>query len=218
MVIDERCYTILPDQIATYVANCGAVAQPIERRYGGRLVGAFTTATATLNQYVHLWAWEDAREREEVRRRRDADPEWEAYAASSRPRAVHQESRLLVPTDFSPTQMAAPRFADRAMAFEERTYTLHPGTLAAFVATFREKAMPVYTALGFAMVGYFTVDIGTLNQVVFINRWPDLDARQDIYRRAAASAEWKAYLATNQARIVQQESRFLVPTDFSPLT
>jgi len=26
------------------------VAQPIERRYGARLVGAFTTATATLNQ------------------------------------------------------------------------------------------------------------------------------------------------------------------------
>lgn len=61
MVIDERCYTILPNQIATHVANCGAVSQPVERRYGGRLVGAFTTATATLNQYVHLWAWEDAR-------------------------------------------------------------------------------------------------------------------------------------------------------------
>ncbi|MGE0254550.1 MAG: NIPSNAP family protein [Alphaproteobacteria bacterium] len=217
MVIDERCYTILPEHIAAYVANCGRIAQPIERRYGARLLGAFTTTTATLNQYVHLWAWEDARERELVRARRDADPEWIDYAAGSRVRAVHQESRLLVPTAFSPTQMAGPVFPDHAMAFEERTYTLHPGNLAAFVETFREKAMPVYAALGFAMVGYFTVDIGTLNQVVFMNRWPSLDARQEAYRRAAACTDWQAYLAANQARIVQQESRFLVPTDYSPL-
>lgn len=114
--------------------------------------------------------------------------------------------------------MTAPRFPDRAMAFEERAYTLHPGTLAAFVAALREMAMPVYTALGFAMVGYFTVDIGTLNQVVSINRWLDRDTRQDIYSRAATSTEWKAYLAANQARIVQQESRFLMPMDFSPIT
>jgi hypothetical protein len=66
------------------------------------MVGYFSTEVGTLNQVVHLWAYEDFEERTRKRAELVADEDWKAYVAKVRPLILHQENRILVPAPFSP--------------------------------------------------------------------------------------------------------------------
>ena len=68
----------------------------------GRVVGIFATEVGTLNQVVHMVAFDDLADRTRRRTALRADPAWEAYARQVRPMIVHQEKRLMVPAPFSP--------------------------------------------------------------------------------------------------------------------
>ncbi|MFY9958510.1 NIPSNAP family protein [Bradyrhizobium sp.] len=68
----------------------------------GRVVGVFATEFGTLNQIVHMVAFEDLADRAVRRATLRANPEWEAYARQVRPMIVAQENRLLMPASFSP--------------------------------------------------------------------------------------------------------------------
>lgn len=217
MVIDERSYTLDPMQVADYIAASRDSGQALQKKHGARLLGAFTTNTGILNQYVHLWGWNDPKEREDKRRERDADPDWKAYVAGGRGRVLAQQDRLMVPVDFSPMQMTPPAVTGKGV-YERRTYTFHPGQLAGYVADFRTVAVPAFKRAGFELIGLFTVDIGTLNQAIIYLRWKGFDERMRLFANTRDDEGFKQLRAANFQRIVQQESHFLIPTEFSPLT
>lgn len=217
MVIDERAYTLDVREVGNYIANSRDAGQAVQKKHGANLVAAFTTNTAMLNQYVHWWAWNSPDERDAGRSRRDADPEWKAYVASNRGRVLRQENRMLVPTEFALLKDKVPPLKGKALAYEERTYTLYPGQSAAFCQTVRDQALPLFERYGYELVGLYTVDVGTLNQVVFLQRWKSLDERGRIAAEMVKDKAFQEYRATNVARVITQEMRFLIPTDFSPL-
>jgi len=217
MLIDERAYTLDVREIDHYLAGCRDRGLPIQRRHGGNLVAAFTTNTGVLNQLVQWWAWQDPAERDERRRARDADPEWQAYLADNRGRVLRQESRLMVPADFSRLKDKVPPLEGRALVYEERSFTLFPGQLAAFVALVRDRLLSLFERYGYELVGFYTLDTGTLNQVVFLQRWKSLDERAENAAAFLKDKEVQDYRLANTARIITQEARILVPTDFSPL-
>ena len=67
------------------------------------------------------------------------------------------------------------------------------------------------------MIGYFTSEIGPLNQIVHLWGYDTLDERSRRRRVLAETAEWKAFLAKVLPLIVAMESKILVPTAFSPI-
>ena len=103
------------------------------------------------------------------------------------------------------------------MIVEERTYTLQPGKTAEWVAFYGERGLPVQQRLLGKLIGFFTSEIGTLNQVVHIWAYDSLAHREQCRANLAGDADWKAYQRDAPKVIVTMENRILVPVPFSPL-
>lgn len=102
MIVDLRVYTLQPGRTGELLELFEAEGLPLYRKYCGTLIGYFTSESGTLNQVIHLWGYRDVLDRETRRARLAEDPAWQTYLRRSLPLVLHQESRILRPTDFSP--------------------------------------------------------------------------------------------------------------------
>ncbi len=104
------------------------------------------------------------------------------------------------------------------MIVEQRTYDFHPGKLPDFFRLYEETGARVLQmrVLG-NLLGYFTTEIGGLNQSVHLWGYTSLDDRAD--RRAALMREdlWRDFLGQITPLLQKQESKILLPNDFSPI-
>ena len=100
---------------------------------------------------------------------------------------------------------------------ELRTYTFHPGKLPEFIRIYEQEGLEVQKRILGNMLGYFTTEIGTLNQVVHLWGYEDLNQRQERRVRLAADPGWQGYLAKILPLIQTMESKIIVPTRFSPI-
>lgn len=104
------------------------------------------------------------------------------------------------------------------MIVEQRTYDFQPGTLPKFFKLYEETgAREMQQRILGNLLGYFTTELGPLNQTVHLWGYASLDDRAE--RRAALAAEpdWLAFLAQVTPLMQRQESKILIPTAFSPL-
>jgi hypothetical protein len=102
MIVDERTYTLHPGKLREWMALYEKEGLPVQSRILGRLVGFFVTEVGTLNQIVHLWAYDSFAERERRRAEMAADPQWQGYLAKVGPLLQKMENRILTPLPFSP--------------------------------------------------------------------------------------------------------------------
>lgn len=100
------------------------------------------------------------------------------------------------------------------MLVEMRTYTTHPGRLRDYLALYQAEGLAIQQRILGRLVGYYSSEIGELNQVVHLWAYQDLNERAQ--RRAAllADAGFKAYVQKMLPLLVKQESRILTPTAF----
>jgi hypothetical protein len=99
---------------------------------------------------------------------------------------------------------------------EERIYTLYPGRLPAYLQLYEEEGLAIQRPILGELVGYFSTEIGPLNQIVHLWRYQDLGDRAA--RRAALQSNpaWRTYVAKVQPMIREQENKILIPAPFSP--
>ena len=95
MIVEERIYTARPGKAQEYVGMYEAEGLAIQRPILGHLVGYFTSDIGTLNQIVHLWAYEDLNQRDKCRAAMQADPDWQVYLVKNRPFMLKQETRIM---------------------------------------------------------------------------------------------------------------------------
>lgn len=103
------------------------------------------------------------------------------------------------------------------MIYEERTYTIKPGTIAEYIKNYEELGLPVQLEVLENLVGFWHTEVGGLNKVVHIWGYDSLDDRAERRTRLAEHPGWPAYLDANLALIEEQENRVLIPASFSPL-
>lgn len=103
------------------------------------------------------------------------------------------------------------------MIVEERIYTLHPGKLPEYLRLYESEGMAIQTRILGRMVGYFTTDIGPLNQVIHMWGYDSLDERGRRRAEMAADPGWKSYVAKIQPLVRTMENKILLPTAFSPI-
>jgi hypothetical protein len=101
------------------------------------------------------------------------------------------------------------------MIVEQRTYTFHPGKLPEFLQIYEREGLDTQKAILGNMIGYFTTDIGPLNQVVHLWAYRDYADREERRARLGADKGWQAYLAKALPLIQTMESKILIPTRFS---
>jgi hypothetical protein len=103
------------------------------------------------------------------------------------------------------------------MIVEQRTYTLHVGKIPEFLRLYETEGLPIQTRILGRLIGFFTTEIGPLNQVVHLWGYESLDDRARRRAEMVADPAWKA-LAPNILPMIQvQESKILNPAPFSPI-
>src|SRR5436190_11934657 len=112
------------------------------------------------------------------------------------------------------TQSSSKRGA--SMIVDHRTYELQPGRLREFLALYEKEGLPVQQKHLGNLVGYFTTEVGNVNEIVHIWGYQDLADRTK--RRAAMAADpaWQAYLQKSREFMRHMNNKILVPTSFSP--
>ncbi|TCG07966.1 NIPSNAP family protein [Paraburkholderia steynii] len=102
MFYEIRTYTVQPGKLKEYLQNFEAEGLPIISRHA-KLIGWWYTEVGTLNQVVHIWAWESLDERVKRRAALLEDPNWmNRFIAKATPLLIDQESRIMLPASFSP--------------------------------------------------------------------------------------------------------------------
>lgn len=103
------------------------------------------------------------------------------------------------------------------MLYEMRTYRLKTGATPAYVKLVEEEGIAIQKSHLGQLVGYFTSEIGPLNEIVHIWAYASLDDRAARRARLAADPAWQAFGPKIQALIEVMENKILLPTSFSPL-
>lgn len=102
MLLDVRTYTCRPGTIKQHLALYEEMGKGPQTRHLGQPLAYMTTETGNPNQYIHIWVYENAGDREAKRNAMWADPDWIAYTQASAKLGalVEQENKLMKPVDF----------------------------------------------------------------------------------------------------------------------
>lgn len=102
MIIDEHIYTFLPGKLDEFLKLYEQEGLALQTRILGNLIGYFYTDIGPMNQIVHLWGFDSYSERDRRRRELLSDPSWGQYLPKVRSLMTQQETKILIPTSFSP--------------------------------------------------------------------------------------------------------------------
>ena len=97
------------------------------------------------------------------------------------------------------------------MIYEIRTYTLRPGQIPEFEKRF-EAALSVRLKYS-ELAAFWHTDVGTLNQVIHVWPYENLEHRSDVRTRAAQEPGWPPKA---QDLLLSMKSEIFIPAPFSP--
>lgn len=104
MLLDVRTYTCRPGTIKKHLAIYEQYGKVPQTRHLGQPLAYLVTETGNVNQFIHIWVYENAGDRERKRAAMWADPDWVKYTEESAKLGalVSQENRLMTPATFFP--------------------------------------------------------------------------------------------------------------------
>jgi hypothetical protein len=102
VIVEQRDYHVITGKLPELLRLYETEGIEIQKRYLGRLIGAFTTDVGALSTYTHIWAYDDYAERDRRRAELQADEQWRDFLAKIQPLIHTQHNRILIPTSFSP--------------------------------------------------------------------------------------------------------------------
>jgi hypothetical protein len=102
-LVDHRIYTLHPRRTAAFLDVFNRLAMPVLMETLGAPLGFYLSCVGRLNQFVHLWGYDDLADYERRSRVRDSHPDFPAYLSASEGMILTQESQLVRPVLVGPT-------------------------------------------------------------------------------------------------------------------
>jgi hypothetical protein len=102
------------------------------------------------------------------------------------------------------------------MIVEQRTYTLRPGTVAEYLELYEQEGLAVQREYLPCMVGYYSTDVGELNQVIHMWAYTNLDERFQCRAALFRDKRWQDAVKKMYTYIEHMENKILIPAPFSP--
>ncbi|MBD9596358.1 MULTISPECIES: NIPSNAP family protein [unclassified Ensifer] len=103
------------------------------------------------------------------------------------------------------------------MYYEIRSYRLKNGGVPEYLKVVGETGITIQKRHLGNLVGYFSSEIGPINEIVHIWGFESLDDRQARRARLAADPDWQAFLPKIRDLIVTADNKIMTPAPFSPL-
>ena len=102
------------------------------------------------------------------------------------------------------------------MVYEMRVYTLQPGKVPEFQALIEKEALPVISKYS-KLVGWWSTEVGPLNEVVHIWAYRDHTHMQEAKAQVNADPDWSGkYVPRVRPLIVAQKTYVMLSPDFAP--
>ena len=100
MIFDHRTYICKPQLLKAHIALYEKMGMAVQKKHLGEPLLWATTDVGDVNSYVHVWSYKDVADRAAKRAKLWADPEWNAYVATSNELGalVAQDNKILVST------------------------------------------------------------------------------------------------------------------------
>ena len=102
MLLDVRTYTCKPGTIKKHLEVYEQFGKAPQTKHLGQPIAYLVTETGNVNQYVHIWGYDNAGDREAKRAAMWSDPDWITYTQESAKLGalINQENKLMRPVDF----------------------------------------------------------------------------------------------------------------------
>ena len=94
-LVDHRIYTIRLRKMPEFLEVFNRLAMPILLKTLGTPLGFYVSHVGPLNQFVHLWGYDDLADYERRCLARDTHPDFAEYLRASEHLIVAQETRLI---------------------------------------------------------------------------------------------------------------------------
>lgn len=102
------------------------------------------------------------------------------------------------------------------MIYELRIYTCIPGTVTNVLEMWQQRGQAMIAPF-MKMVGQWTAESGTANQIYTLWEFDDMNHRQQARKQLLQQPDFVEYLAECRKYYVKQEVTFLTPTAMSPI-
>ena len=104
------------------------------------------------------------------------------------------------------------------MIYDVRIYDLKPGTVDEYMAAVRDVGLPGRESHGIKLAGWYYTEIGTLNQVIHIWGYQDIEDMETKMRAVSADPRWVTdYLPRVLPLLANQKNQVMHPSDFCPI-
>lgn len=103
------------------------------------------------------------------------------------------------------------------MIVELRTYRLNVGKVAEWLTYYEKQGLPVQQKHLGEPLGFFSSDIGELNEVIHMWGYTSHDDRENRRSNLFKDPAWRTYLVNQPPVLLSQSNRILLPTSFSQI-
>lgn len=100
--------------------------------------------------------------------------------------------------------------------YELRTYDVVVGKMSEVVRLYKELGWPALAKHPQKLVGYFTGDVGALNQLVHLWRFEDDADRRAFWAGVFADAEFMAFVGQLRPLLARQQNKLLLAAPWGP--
>ena len=100
--------------------------------------------------------------------------------------------------------------------YEMRTYQVQVGKLAAVVDLYKTQGWPALAKHPPRLVGYFTGDVGALNELVHLWKFEDDADRRSFWAAVFADPEFLAFAGQLRPHLLKQENKLLLAAPWGP--
>ena len=100
--------------------------------------------------------------------------------------------------------------------YELRTYTFYVGKIAEGVRLYDSEGWPALQKYQKYLVGYFTGDVGALNQLVHLWKFDDDADRRGFWKTLYGDKEFQAFAAKLRPLIRSQQNKLLLAAPWGP--
>jgi hypothetical protein len=106
------------------------------------------------------------------------------------------------------------------MIYELRIYEATPGRMPDLNARFANHTLKFFAKYGIKVIGFWTEDIGTSNNLVYILGYESLADREKKWSAFAVDPDWlkvRAETEKNGPIVQKAHNKILRPTNYSPM-
>jgi hypothetical protein len=204
MIYEIRTYDLKPRSLPDFLKRNEEKLQQGRLNYS-QLFGFWYTDIGPLNQVVHIWPYEDLKQRSDIRAKAVAEGIWPPGTGEF---ILNMESEIFLPAPF----MRPPAEGSIGPIYEMRIYKYNPGEIPSVIERWskhiaaREQHSP--------LVGAWYSELGGLNKWVHLWAYRSFEERQRIRAETREKGIWPP---PGGEAPIKMENKILVPAGFSPL-